>query len=126
MRVLTGRVRSGIGSFSYWIAKLSDHYRGKTGMELFPGTLNLELEKPYSLPVKVLRLEGAEYGGRVSVNLVRCTVFGRPAWILRTDANEEGRGDHPSTIVEIATDVKLRDVYGLADGDLMDVMIEDE
>jgi riboflavin kinase len=120
--ILRGKVVSGIGNFSFWIDKLHDHYLRKTGMDLFPGTLNVSLAYPYTVPKDVLRLEGEEYGGDVSVNLVPCSIFGRRAFILRTDANEQGRGHHPNTIVEIATDVKLRDRYHLNDGD--DVEIE--
>ena len=121
MPVLRGTVVSGVGNFAYWIDKLQDHYLRKTGMRLYPGTLNLRLEAPYSIPAGALRLEKEEYGGTVSVNLVPCRVFGRPAFLLRTDANEAGTGHHPKTIIEIAADVKLRDVYSLRDGDTVEV-----
>jgi riboflavin kinase len=48
--ILRGRVVSGMGNFSYWIEKLHEHHTRKTGMQLFPGTLNLQLDEPYSLP----------------------------------------------------------------------------
>ena len=121
MSILRGTVVSGTGNFSNWIEKLQDHYRQKTGFTLFPGTLNVQMETPYTLPSQVTRLEGHEYGGSVSVNLVRCSIRGKNAFILRTDANEEGRGHHPRTIVEVATDVKLRDYFGLKDGDLVEI-----
>jgi riboflavin kinase len=38
MRVLKGKVVTGVGNFSFWIEKLKDHYRNKTGLQLFPGT----------------------------------------------------------------------------------------
>ncbi|HEX3660430.1 MAG TPA: DUF120 domain-containing protein [Acidobacteriaceae bacterium] len=123
MPTLTGKVASGTGNFSFWIEKLHDHYLRKTGMHLFPGTLNLQLDQPWSLPAHPLRLEAHEYGGAVSVNLVPCTVNGRPAFILRTDANEQGRGHHPKTVIEIACEVKLRDEYHLHDGDLVTVEV---
>jgi len=125
LAILRGKIVSGMGNFSYWIEKLHDHYLRKTGMSLFPGTLNLQLDEPYTLPVDVIRLEGQEYGGTVSVNIVPCSVFGRTAFILRTDANEQGRGHHPRTIVEIATDVKLRDHYHLSDGDIFEIIAID-
>jgi riboflavin kinase len=121
MAILRGKIVTGMGNFSYWIAKLHDHYLRKTGMHLYPGTLNIELNEPYTLPAKVIRLEGSEYGGTVSVNLVPCTIFGRRAFLLRTDANEQGTGHHPRTIVEVATDVKLREAFHLADGDIVEV-----
>jgi len=121
MPVLTGVVVSGMGNFSFWIEKLEKFYTQKTGMRLFPGTLNLRLPEPYSLPANVIRLEKEEYGGTVSVSLVSCSVFGRRAFLLRTDANEAGQGHHAKNIIEIATDIKLRDHYQLRDGDEVEV-----
>jgi riboflavin kinase, archaea type len=76
-------------------------------MKLFLGTLNVQLNEPYALPI---RSEGKKYGGSVSVKIAPCSILGRSAFILRTDANEHGRGHHLRTIIEIATDVKLGDV----------------
>jgi len=121
MPVLKGIVVSGMGNFSFWIEKLESFYTRKTGVRLFPGTLNLRLTEPYFLPADVIRLEKEEYGGTVSVSMVPCKVFGRRAFVLRTDANEEGRGHHPKTIIEIAADIKFRDAYDLHDGDEVEV-----
>jgi riboflavin kinase len=121
MPILKGVVVSGMGNFSFWLEKLESYYTQKTGMRLFPGTLNLRLDQPYSLPTDVIRLEKEEYGGTVSVSMVPCRVFDRPAFLLRTDANEAGRGHHPKNVIEIATDIKLRDQYGLQDGDEVEV-----
>ena len=123
MAILRGQVLSGRGDFAYWIERLWDHYERKTGMRLFPGTLNLSLLEPYTLPSESIRLEAEEYGGRVSVSIVPCSVFGRKAFLLRTDQNENGTGHHPRHIIEIATDVELRDAYRLQDGDWVDVVI---
>jgi len=123
MKVLRGQVTTGIGDFAQWIEKLSDHYERKTGMRLFPGTLNVSLAEPYSTSSAPIRLEAEEYGGRVSVNIVPCTIFGRRAFLLRTERNENGTGDHSPHIIEIATDIKLRDAYGLRDGDWVEVVI---
>lgn len=126
MTLLRGTVVSGMGNFSFWIEKLQEYYARKTGMQLFPGTLNLRLERPYSLPKRVIRLEKEEYGGTVSVSLVPCTVFGRQCFLLRTDKNESGTGHHPKTIIEIATDIKLREHHHLQDGDQIEVEIESD
>jgi len=90
-------------------------------MRLYPGTLNVELSSPYSLPPNVIRLEADEYGGVVSVNIVPCRIFDRRGFLLRTDQNEHGTGHHPRNIIEIATDVRLRDIYQLRDGDWVEV-----
>ena len=123
MQILKGVVVSGVGSFGYWIEKLYLHYKRKTGLDLYPGTLNIQLDTPYRLPKDCLRVEADEYGGSVSVNLVQCSIYDRKAFILRTDANEQGTGHHPHTIIEVATDVKLRDVYQLKDGDEVEVRL---
>ena len=43
----------------------------------------------------------------MSVNIIPCKIFDQPAFVLRTDANDAGLGDHPRDIVEIAAGVKL-------------------
>jgi riboflavin kinase, archaea type len=98
-------------------------YSQKTGMILFPGTLNILLDDPYDLPTEVIRLEKEEYGGTVSVSILPCAILGRKAFILRTDKNTSENGAHSKTIIEIATDIKLRDEYSLSDGDLVEVKI---
>jgi CTP-dependent riboflavin kinase len=115
-----------MGNFSIWIEALRDHYQRKTGMVQFPGTLNLQLEQPWLAPAGCLRLEGAEYGETVTVNIVPCSVLGRRTLILRTTANDEGRGHHSQSIIEIATDIKLRDAHQLGDGDWVEVDITEE
>jgi len=124
MRRLVGAVAGGKGDFGRWIARLQDHYARKTGLRLYPGTLNVHLAEEYRLPAGCLRLEGVEYGGRVNVNLVRCSIFGRPAFILRTDLNEKGAGDHPRNVVEVASDLNLRQTYRLKDGSLVEIEVE--
>jgi riboflavin kinase len=121
--LLRGKVVSGLGNFSYWIEKLEAHYFRKTGVHFYPGTLNVLLEEPWSSPQNCLRLEKEEYGGSVSVNLVPCMIFDRPAFLLRTDLNETGRGPHPKNLIEIATDIRLREQYHLVDGDYVDVEV---
>ena len=123
--ILRGKVKKGMNSFSYWMEKLHEYYTAKTGMNLYPGTLNIELNSPFILPDNVIRLEKEEYGGTVSVSILPCEIFGRRAFILRTDKNASGEGDHPLTIIEVATDIRLRDEYGLVDGDIVEVSIMD-
>jgi len=83
----------------------------------------VRLDHPFNLPRKCLRLEAAEYGGTVSVNIVPCTIFGRQAVILRTDKNDAGEDVHSRKVVEVATDVSLRDHYGLNDGDIVTIEV---
>jgi hypothetical protein len=61
MSSLRGKVVSGCADFGVWIERLAGFYEQKTGMRLYPGTLNIELAGPYSLPTEVIRLEASEY-----------------------------------------------------------------
>jgi len=124
VRLLRGRVVSGLGDFGQWIHQLREHYRNKTGLDLYPGTLNIELEKPYRIPPDAIRLEGQEYGGQVSVSLVPCHIADTQAFILRTDKNEAGTGHHPRTIIEVAAAVRLREKFDLSDGDEVEIVID--
>ncbi len=90
-------------------------------MRFYPGALNVELTSADSLPPEVIRLEADEYGGRVSVSIVPCRIFDRKAFLLRTDQNERRTGHHPRNIVEVATDIRLRDAYQRQDGDWVEV-----
>lgn len=123
MRVLQGSVVSGRGDFSYWMEKLSALYEQKTGVVLYPGTLNLELDHPWRVPADPIRLEGHEYGGDVCVSIVPCEVLGVNAFILRTDKNDSGAGHHPRSIIEVAAEVRLRDEFKLSNGDLVEVRV---
>lgn len=115
-----------MGNFGYWIEKLHVHYYNKTGLNLYPGTLNVELDEDYHLPAGSMRLEKEEYGGRVSVSIQSCEVYGRKAFILRTDLNASGKGDHPLNLIEIATDFGLRDTYGLKDNDVIEITVPED
>ena len=123
MRVLKGKVVTGVGNFSFWIEKLQDHYRHKTGLQLFAGTLNIQLDEPFDLPQERARLEAQEYGGTVSVNIVPCTILGRRAVILRTDKADSELQSR--MMIEVACEVKLRDQHQLRDGDVVEVAVAD-
>jgi riboflavin kinase, archaea type len=124
MALLRGIVRSGKGDFSFWLAKLEPYYRQKTGMKLYPGTLNVHLRDAiFPTPQNAIRLEKEEYGGRVSVSMASCRIFGRKAFILRPDTDTGKFGDPPERILEIATDVGIRDIYGVKDGDTVEVEV---
>lgn len=122
---LKGEIKTGKNNFSFWIDKLSFYYRQKTGMAFFPGTLNVHLlDYKYYFPENCLRLEKEEYGGTVSVSMVECRIFGKDAYILRTDSDTGKHGYPSEQILEIATDVKLRDEFNLQDGDVVEVEVD--
>ena len=81
----------------------------------------LSWSSPTRCPGKSFGSRDGNYEGSVSVNIAPCSILGKTGFILRTDANEEGRGHHPKTIIEIATEVKLRDHFNLSDGDMVKI-----
>ncbi|MDT5200063.1 MAG: hypothetical protein QOH34_1585 [Mycobacterium sp.] len=44
-------------------------------------------------------------------------------FILRTDKNDTGEGDHPATVIEVAASVRLRDALDLEDGSEFEVTV---
>ena len=123
MVVLTGRVVTGVGNFSYRIERLHDHYLRKTGMSLFPCTLDVQLEDKYSVPADSLSLGGEEYGGTANVYIVPCRIFDERAVTLRPYAAEHGEDPNDRNVVEVACEVKLRGKYNLRDGDVVRVEV---
>jgi riboflavin kinase len=122
MTLLRGIVRSGNGNFSFWLGRLEAYYTQKTGMKLYPGTLNVRLiDAIFPTPKDAIRLESDEYGGRVSVSMAPCRIFGRKAFILRPDTDTGKFGDPPERILEVATDIGIRETYGINDGDIVEV-----
>src|SRR5262245_29991734 len=120
--VLTGTVESGENNFSYWLAKLEPYYTAKTGIKLFPGTLNVHLDQAYELSSETLCLKREEYGGEVSVNIMPCRIFGRRAFILRPYRDNQ-EDNYDKRVVEIAADIKLRDAFHLKDGDVVQIEV---
>ena len=115
---------TGKNDFSFWMKKLSSYYIQKTEMNLFPGTLNVHLiDCKYYFPESCIRLEKEEYGGTASISMIECLIFSKKGYILRTDSNTGKHGYLPEQILEIATDIKLRDEFSLKDGDFIKVKV---
>ena len=111
--VLWGCVQSGQGLLADRMRPHADAYTRVTGTALYPGSLNVLLDAPWTLPAHPLRLEPTEI--RVGVNFVACRVFDEPAFIFRTDFHESWVEQH--RLVEVLAAVRLRDAFALADGD---------
>ncbi len=52
-----------------------------------------------------------------------CRIFGRKAFILRPDTDHGKFGDSPERILEVATDVGIRETYGVKDRDIVEVEV---
>jgi hypothetical protein len=65
---LTGRIQPGKNDACYWLQRFHAPYRRKTGMSIFPGSLNLELEGSFDWYAKqyqphIVWFGREEYGG---------------------------------------------------------------
>jgi CTP-dependent riboflavin kinase len=126
--ILKGTVKSGKNDFNFWLEKFKDKYKEKTGIKLFPGTLNVHLkETKFKTPYNCMFFDFGELNDDISVKIIKCKIFGKNAFILRPVSrnfkDEYKHGDEYDSILEIASDIKLRDAYGLKDGDMVEVEI---
>ena len=122
-KVLRGTVQSGQNGASRWLGKFNDAYSAKTGLRIFPGSLNLVLEQAFDWDATeiqggVIFFAMQEYGGERDIFMLPCrltSLDGRKAflWTPTTVA----RGRNAPAQVEIITDINLRHAFGLQDGD---------
>ncbi len=120
--VLVGRVATGSGDLKRWMTLYAEAYAAAAGVPLYPGSLNIVLEEPWALPPARLTLS-AEAVGRL-IYLVPCSVGSRRCFIFRTDMAERAGGDE-HRVLEIVSDVRLRDELGVDDGDTVEVVVDD-
>ena len=96
-------------------------------MDLFPGSLNLELERSFDWYAKqyqphIVWFGREEYGGERDILLLPCILpklDARPAFLWTTTTAAQDRPN--KNLIEVITDVPLRASYGLVDGDGVDV-----
>lgn len=112
---LKGNVKKGLGDASFWVKKIEDVFYKKTNMKLFYGTLNIELDKPYELENYWL-IKKEEYGGTQDVYVEECKILGKQAYIVRAEKTA-----HTSNIIEIVSDIKLRESFNLKDNDVIQI-----
>ena len=73
---LEGKVKSGLGEGHFWIDKVSKVFKEKYNINLFLGTLNIELDKEYILK-GTDKILSNEYGGQYDVLVQRCEILGK-------------------------------------------------
>lgn len=126
---LVGHVISGLGEGSYYmsLAGYVKQFIEKLGFKPYPGTLNVKLKPEYvkyrlyleKLPG--IYIEGFVDGGRTygGVKCFKATISGYSGAVLIIE-----RTHHGPDVIEIISEVKLRDVLGLRDGDIVEVLVE--
>lgn len=120
--ILEGKIVKGIGKARIFVNMMKDIFYKKTNMELFPGTLNVELNRPYNLTATYI-IKAEEYGGKYNVQVQECTLLGNKAYIVRSEKNLQKEGDYDKNIIEIVSDINFRKEYNLKDGKALEIYI---
>lgn len=113
--ILKGKVKKGLGDAYFWVKKIEDIFYKKTKMKLFYGTLNIELEKPYELENYWI-IKKEEYGGTQDVYVQECKILDKKVYIVRAKKTA-----HSSNVIEIVSDIKLRQNFNLKDNDIIQI-----
>src|SRR5947208_16616550 len=91
---LSGRVQSGKGDAARWLALFNIAYSRKTGMPVFPGSLNVALDAPFdwfapAVEERTIWFGREEYGGEREIVPVRAHQLERRTSDV-VDANHGG------------------------------------
>ena len=121
--ILKGRVIKGMGKARIFVNMMEKSFFEKTNMQLYPGTLNIELENEYDLNIDYL-IKPEEYGGTFNVQIQKCEVLGNLAYMVRSEKNTKDNGDYNKNIIEIVSNINFREKYNLKDRDKIDVIIK--
>jgi len=124
-QLLRGRLQPGKGDASHWLRLFNAAYNQKLQMPVYPGSLNLALER--TIDWFALRYEAhiiwfgrEEYGGERDVLMLPCELVDferRKAFLWTPTTAARSRPD--PWVVELVCEVKLRETYGLQDGDVV-------
>ena len=119
--ILKGKVVSGMGVGAKIIADYLPKFKEICGFEVFPGTLNIMLEKDFDFPKSrhieaFVKPDGTKRG---KVYFVKAKIKSLPSvFLIRPE-----KTGHPKNILEIVSDKNLRKHFGLKDGYLVNVSI---
>ena len=127
--VLRGTVQGGQENASHWLRLFNAAYSRKLQMPVYPGSLNLALDQIFDwfatrYQSHIIWFGREEYGGERDILMLPCELLncGRRKAFLWTPTTAARNRPDP-WVVEIVSEVMLRDTYGLNDGDLVSVEI---
>lgn len=120
---LEGTVIDGLGKAKYWVGKIRIVFKQKTNYDLVLGTLNIKLNKPYTINPDFI-LEKEEFCGTENVFVKKCEILGRNAYIVRAEKNQKENGEHGLDIIEIVGDVNFREAYKLKNDQKVKILLK--
>src|SRR3954466_3651726 len=125
IEVLEGRVESGLNDASRWLSLFNADYSRRLNIPIYPGSLNLRLAQSFNWLAPrhqphIIRFGQEEYGGERDILLLPCSLanLGHRRGFLWT-AIHPITGVDNGYIIEIVSDINLRDAYGLDDGSVV-------
>ncbi len=123
MNVIHGKVATGLGEGQYYLSR--DGYRSqfhkKLGFVPFPGTLNIQLDKPFvpsGEAIKIMEFSEGDktFGGclcyKIRINSIKAAIVGPE------------RSSYPSNLIEIIAPMNLRESLNLSDGDEVEMTLD--
>lgn len=114
---LKGKVVDGLGNASFWVKKIEEVFLNKYGIKLFSGTLNVKLEKEYTLEnCSIIKPE--EYGGTQKVFVKECSLLGEKSYIVRAE-----KTIHNMDVIEIVSNINFRKKYKLKNKDEVEIVL---
>ena len=127
--LLTGKVQAGFGKASHWLNLFNVAYSEKLGICVFPGSLNIALDQVFDwfdarYQAHRIWFGREEYGGERDILLLPCELVSfdhRKAFLWTPTTAAKDRRD--PWVVEIVSDVNLRDQFGLQDGDVVEIRV---
>ena len=127
--LLAGKVQAGFGDASRWLKLLNAAYSEKLGIFVFPGSLNIALDHVFNwfdarYETHRIWFGREEYGGERDILLLPCELVSldhRKAFLWTPTTAARDRRD--PWVVEIVSDVNLRNHFGLQDGDMVEIRI---
>lgn len=90
-----GKIKSGLGEGSTWMKMAEEVFKKKYNMNVFLGTLNIELERKLIIEKNEM-IESEEYGGNLRLFVSECIVKGHKSYIIRTEKNNMARRRPPT------------------------------
>lgn len=123
MRLLTGSVSSRFKAAGPNLKTVEAIILERTGLQSMAyGTLNVTLEHDFIVRTDTA-VEPHEYMNQERLKLQRCRVRGQRMFIMRPHTHEPPYGS-AANVLELISPIKLREEWGLVDGDILEIEIE--
>jgi len=127
--LLTGKVQAGFGKASHWLNLFNVAYSEKLGISVFPGSLNIALDQVFDwfdarYEAHRIWFGREEYCGERDILLLPCELVSldhRRAFLWTPTTAARDRRD--PWIVEVVSDLNLRNQFGLQDGDVVEIRV---